>query len=104
MQVSDFVTNYWKKTRRSGAPWTPQAIADDSGLSIDDVNMFLSWCGAQSVITDQGLIELFNSTMSIIRTPMGNYLGPKGAVGTPGTIGSMPADAYWAQLQKVVSK
>jgi hypothetical protein len=110
MQFNEFVTLYWNKTRRSGAPWTPAAIADDSGFSIDDVNMYLAWCKAQISpvpLTDKELIDKFAATMTVIRTPMGNYLGPKGADvegSGPGTIGQMPTDAFWVQMQKLLGK
>jgi hypothetical protein len=107
MSFADFVTTYWNKLRRSGAPWTPQAIADDSGLSVDDVNMYSAWCKAQGGLPDQQLIDKFNASTVVIHSPMGNYLGPKGAdVGGsgPSTIGQMPTDAFWVQMQKVLGK
>lgn len=105
MTFSEFVKLYWNKVRRSGSPWTPAAISDDSGLSLDIVNMYLNWCQAQSGLADDALISRFDDTMTVIVTPFGSYLGSKGAV-TQGTstIGAMPVDAFWAQLRKILGK
>jgi hypothetical protein len=99
MTFSDFVTFYWHKTRRNGSIWTPQAIAEDSGLTIDIVNMYLNWCTSQVGLTDANLIEKFNDTQVVINTPMGSYIGPKSA---PTTV--VVDDSFWAMMDQMFTK
>ena len=99
MDFATFVNSYWNKKRRSGAAWTPQAIADDSGLSVDAVNMYLNWCASQSGLADADLIEKFNDTCVVIQTPMGPYIGPKTA---PATV--QVNDSFWAMMDALLTK
>jgi hypothetical protein len=81
---ADFVTNYWNKTRRSGALWNQQSIADDSGMSLNDVASFLFYCHAHEGMTDAQLIA---TNPQIITTP-GGLLMLKEVIPTaqPGTL------------------
>lgn len=90
MNFDLFVDLYWGKRRRSGAPWTPETIAEDSGFSLSDVNTLLAWCHTQGTLTDDALKALFDSQWSIVQTPFGIHLQRK-VVTTPGTVAELKA-------------
>ena len=68
---AEFVTLYWNKKRRSGALWTPQGIADDSGMSLNDVQAFLNYCHDRATLSDAELIAT-NPTITV--TPFGTII------------------------------
>jgi hypothetical protein len=83
MEVSEFIRAYWKKLRRSGLYWSTQAMVEDSGLSFDDVSMFIEWLNKRnaedSSLTDEQLTEIFNRDYEIAQLPTGRVIKLKTA-------------------------
>ena len=105
MSFREFVGLYWRKLRRSGAPWTAGAISDDSGLRIDVVQCYLDWAEKNSSLTDEDLSKKFESSVELKITPFGAVLVPLGTASNSTTkIGDMGVDEFWARMKVLLGK
>ncbi len=102
MNFSDFVKTYWKKLRRSGAPWVTIDIVTDSGLARDVVDAYTAYCASNPPLTDDQLIDQFNSTMQLAQTPFGATVIPKSAPWGAGTVGQLSISDFTALMKSIL--
>jgi hypothetical protein len=82
MEFSEFVTTYYSKTRKSGKPWEPATVAEDSGLPLDQVQAWWGWCREEGG-TDAELITKWETEGLVpIQTPFGTLWNRK-SIGDP---------------------
>ena len=101
MAFSNFVSDYYNAdgtiaTRHSGVAWDAASIAEDSGMTVDDVTSFLTFIANYPGYTAAQLIAL---NPSIVPTPIGGIVLQAAASipatgGTP--ISQLTPDQLWA--------
>ena len=72
MNIITFILAYWGAQHRNGSPWTPADIAVDSGLDLNTINYWLSWCRTNgSGLSAQELVAVFQTNWQMVPNPFG---------------------------------